>query len=327
MDKQKNLQIEGLRGFSIILIVTYHVFCRFAQLYRNTDIFWMKSFGSFGVGVFFIISAFFFIDSHKSNPNFSILKFYFKRFIRLWPIFFISMTCTFLLTSIFPLDGRTVHFKDYILNIFLLNRLFGSPYVEGAHWFLNILVSFIIIMGFAKKFKLETNFLFYLGVGLFLFIINKTGISALYNALGGPYIGYLFIGVALKMFMLKYSEMKKLERCGWGIIIVYGFLIIYNYLSHSAAYCVIMAILFMTLCSINKMRVFELIFFQKIGKISYPLYLIHQNISFLIMLGLMNKTGLYSHLYGFFSMIICFFVALILYKLDNVIHAKIKVKK
>lgn len=46
--KTRNIQIEGLRGFSILIIVVFHVFCRFGQVYLDLNIPWMAWWGDFG---------------------------------------------------------------------------------------------------------------------------------------------------------------------------------------------------------------------------------------------------------------------------------------
>lgn len=40
---------------------------------------------------------------------------------------------------------------DWILNIFFINGFIGTRYVDGAHWYLTILISFIVIISIAKK--------------------------------------------------------------------------------------------------------------------------------------------------------------------------------
>lgn len=51
---------------------------------------------------------------------------------------------------------------DCILNLTFINGFMGSPYVDGAHWYLTTFISFTIISGIGKKLKIEKNhFLFW----------------------------------------------------------------------------------------------------------------------------------------------------------------------
>lgn len=115
---RRNFQIESIRGIGILLIVYYHLFYRYKQIYVNQEIdnLIIKYLGAIGVALFFIISGCFIIV--KSNEN--LLKYYIKKFLRLWPTYFLCLSITFILTNFFELPGRTVGIREYILNIFLL---------------------------------------------------------------------------------------------------------------------------------------------------------------------------------------------------------------
>lgn len=47
--KKKNTQIEGLRGVAILIIVVFHIFDRFQQIYFERSIVWMNNFGYNGI--------------------------------------------------------------------------------------------------------------------------------------------------------------------------------------------------------------------------------------------------------------------------------------
>lgn len=54
--KTRNMQIEGLRGVAILMILIFHAFYRYQQIYSGNGIEynWLKDWGSFGVCIFFI---------------------------------------------------------------------------------------------------------------------------------------------------------------------------------------------------------------------------------------------------------------------------------
>lgn len=55
----RNMQIEGLRGLSILIIVLYHVYCRFSQLYMNTTVSFMENWGDWSSGISNNLNIFF----------------------------------------------------------------------------------------------------------------------------------------------------------------------------------------------------------------------------------------------------------------------------
>lgn len=55
----RNIQIEGLRGLSALMIVLYHVFPRYASLFLGQPQGWTKHIGSMGSSLFLLISAYF----------------------------------------------------------------------------------------------------------------------------------------------------------------------------------------------------------------------------------------------------------------------------
>ena len=65
----RNKQIDGLRGITIFLIVIYHVFCRYSEIYLNRSIPLVKYFGTFGNSVFLLISAYFLTGEWGGEEN------------------------------------------------------------------------------------------------------------------------------------------------------------------------------------------------------------------------------------------------------------------
>ena len=64
----KNQQIQGLRGFSILLVMIYHFFVRYQQIYvegySNTS--FVRNFGRIGVFIFLLISGYY-LDSGNAG--------------------------------------------------------------------------------------------------------------------------------------------------------------------------------------------------------------------------------------------------------------------
>lgn len=64
MKNNLNLCVEGLRGACIVVLL-FHVFCRFSQIFLDANIGWMSMFGSFGTSIFLIITGYYLVDFKK----------------------------------------------------------------------------------------------------------------------------------------------------------------------------------------------------------------------------------------------------------------------
>ena len=82
---------------------------------------------------------------------------------------------TYIIVRLFPLPGRTCELKDLLLNEIFLNGFIGTPYVDGAHWYITVLLSAIVIIGILKKMRIENKAYIYLFWMTTVIIINKVG--------------------------------------------------------------------------------------------------------------------------------------------------------
>ena len=80
------------------------------------------SWGYMGVTLFFVLSAFLSIANMKEEL--SPKRWWGNRIIRLFPIYWVSMSITFGVTK-FLLPDRSVSFSVFIINLTMLNDLFG----------------------------------------------------------------------------------------------------------------------------------------------------------------------------------------------------------
>lgn len=287
----RNMQIEGLRGVSIVLIVLYHVVNRYQQLFLDRSIRFMNSWGTFGVTAFFMISAYFAINPNSLECGFvSGIRKWLLKIWRLWPTYLICMTLTFIVTSIAYLPKRTVAFGDYLVNIFLINRFFNVPYVDGAHWYLSILITLFLIIAVLRIFNIHNRPWIYTGWVLGELLIDKADTTGTMYPIGGPFVGSFCIGIALR-FLLTRNSREMSDRMGWGIVITFS--VISTYLTRGlicALECVVVLPI-LILCIKEKLPGLSFKPLVFLGNISYSLYLIHQNISYVIQYNISKAMG------------------------------------
>lgn len=148
MNIQKNkfsTTVYGVKGLCAIFIIIYHYSVYYTQ-YINPDRPSAINFAELTVAVpiFFIFSSFFLYDKAlKSKKAIYIIRY---RLTRLYPMYWISVIYSSL---ILILNGRNISAKEFILNLSMLEKLFGVDHLDGAYWtlFYELMLLFIIASG------------------------------------------------------------------------------------------------------------------------------------------------------------------------------------
>lgn len=97
-------------------------------------------FGYIGVPIFFILSGF--VIAHVST-GIHPLKFISNRVMRLMPAFWSCMTISFLLIAALS-DTLVLDLKLWFANLFLLPQALGQPFVDGVYWTLVLEIVFYL---------------------------------------------------------------------------------------------------------------------------------------------------------------------------------------
>lgn len=140
--------IDALRGIAALLVLWLHV----AETYVRLDASgvargrWLYEIaasvdvGRVGVVAFFLISGFvipFSIDPTRPAP---VATFLIKRFFRIFPAYWLSIPLGVL--SGYWLWGKVFDAHDFVLNLTLLQDIFGARPAEGLYWTLLVEVVF-----------------------------------------------------------------------------------------------------------------------------------------------------------------------------------------
>jgi len=278
----KNNQIQGLRGISILLVLIYHFFARYRQLYHSgysTNKILMVSY--MGVFFFLMISGYFF---EKDNGGWLFIK---KKISSLWPKYFVACTIIFLVTRFVELPGRTVGWVDYLKNIFFLNGFIGGEYVDGAHWYMTTMVACIIWYSLILKINPKHRWIAYISwlaayyACDFLRGHNVGGLGTLFtiakNCLGGSYIAAVIMGSLIKRKQINIGSVICALTCIFFVFRKMGGLLTVE---------MVLCAVIMLLVTNEKVPVLANKFLVYIGGISYSMYLIHQNLGFILIMKL-----------------------------------------
>jgi len=289
--------IDGLRGLAILAVVFYHAYSRWSSIEpfdQNGILQNLFSYGWLGVQLFFGISGYVIYMTILKTNNF--FMFGLARYLRLAPAMLIA-ACLIYTTAFFiverPLGAPSL--IDFIPSLTFVqpgvfNEILGTEMrsLDGVFWSLYVEVKFYFIVAFLfyivgdKKLK-GLNLLFMIwcifAVNNFLVIVNNSYTNLIFytlNVIGVNYYGWFLLGVIAYKYQVDKTKRNAFLLLAMLIVAVLSssFEDIKNFLP-----ALITASIFIAPFFIEKAR--ELLSSEKllfVGYISYPLFLIHQNI-------------------------------------------------
>lgn len=285
--------LDSLKGIAILGVVLVHSGATelpgfFGQI---------SAFGARGVQMFLIISAMLIFNSldsfENSEKKIKLKNWYFNRFLRLIPIYYISLIVQFFINGFTPnywTGTHPINIFTYILNVLFLHGL--SPWSINAinvGWYIGTLALFIILAPFIHK-KVNN-----LSKSIIFFAV--TWVIALLVSMVIP---RLYIGVddyIWSTYWTNFSLISELPILAIGIILYYLIykkdIIITKGVTTTLTFCIILilieryissstlvtfSIIFGALIFIqikNSNFIIDNKFFATLGKYSYGIYLFH----------------------------------------------------
>ena len=288
-NKGRIFELDALRGLAVLAVIFFHYTFKYNSEYNPTrleDSFNFQ-YGHFGVEFFFIISGYvIFMTVEKIKTA---RQFIWLRFTRLFPVYWTGVVLTFVLVSLVGLPGREVVFKAFLFNFTMLQDLFQIPNVDGAYWSLLPELMFYLAMLILILFGLKKHVRFFalIWLGFIFSALIFTYPTVITQVLNLKY-GMLFIA-GIQFYLLKSDAENRtnnlLSICILAISLLSAFFLYEDKLGFGliSLFFALFACLHFGWLKIISVK--PLVF---IGAISYPLYIIHQNIGYLIL----NKLSL-----------------------------------
>ena len=103
----------------------------------------VSKYGYLGVELFFMISGFVILMTASSG---SFKKFVISRIVRLYPAFWACCTITFIAILIVGDKRFTATFGQYLINLTMLNEFFGIRSIDGVYWSLAVEIHFYLLV-------------------------------------------------------------------------------------------------------------------------------------------------------------------------------------
>lgn len=277
-------ELDSLRGLAAVSVMLFHYTTRFDQLYvHSASIPFGAPWGQYGVYLFFVISGFVITMSvvHISGPG----EFIIKRSARLLPSYWTAIWFTFFFIKVFTLPGRETSVFVAITNMSMLQLMLGVPSVDGVYWSLTIEFFFYFWMLIAIVLK-KIQYLEQIGVFWIVFAVVVSVIARLMGVHIPTRLDMAFLLTYCPLFVagIVFYNMNASGMCRKR------HLIIAICFASQAVLDDVFALAAMALCIglfyalvTGRLRWLDNPILVFLGTISYSLYLIHQNIGYILM--------------------------------------------
>ncbi len=300
--------LDGLRFFAAFLVFIYHLsiwlhlpnnlFGKFSRIILSMD----SSGGEAGVRFFFVLSGFLitylmFEEESKTN-SFSVFKFYVRRILRIWPLYFITLIIGFVIYPIvvssaaFNEQANPLMYASFLANF---DNIFGGKPqtgILGVQWSVSVEEQFYLIwpllfVPFAKGGRF---------IWVILFLLTISFVYAQRN--GHPYhplscarelslgalaawLGFFHRSLIVKFFSL-FSKRLTILSYVFGIFaIFFGFQFHKHFEAFGHWYSFLISVFFVFVITEQNysphsfFKAGELKIITHWGKRSYGLYLLH----------------------------------------------------
>ncbi|SFC72950.1 Peptidoglycan/LPS O-acetylase OafA/YrhL, contains acyltransferase and SGNH-hydrolase domains [Polaromonas sp. OV174] len=250
----------------------------------------ISKYGYLGVQLFFMISGFVIL---MTAANGSLRDFIISRLVRLYPAFWACCTITSLLIVAIGAPNFKVSLSQYLINMTMLSEYIGVPSIDGVYWSLfvemkfYVLVCLILLVG--RIHQVQGILILWLIASIITLPIHSYRLTYYLIA---DYSAFFIAGAT---FFLIWSKGFSLARfwiiaLSWGLAVYQSIADLPNFeknyhvtMNRSLVIGVVTIFFVTMMCvSLRKTGAFGRSRWVIVGAITYPLYLLHQNIGFMI---------------------------------------------
>ncbi|MGE4429239.1 MAG: acyltransferase family protein [Sphingobium sp.] len=277
------VELDALRGIGAIAVILYHLSVRYPEIFPGVAhvpfAFWP---GEYRVLLFFAISGFAIFFSFKRIE--SIADFAVNRFARLFPAYWVAIALILLFEYAGDVDLLKIPLQSTFLNLTMLQAYLLHPEVDGAYWTLAVELGFYTSMILLWRLlgrsmnRLEWTLIPWLGLK-WLMMVWPSMPWRLTMVLVLEFLPFFVIGI---LFYRIWSGQRR-----WQAQIPFflaALLTLYGTDTFDLFLTGCFLILIFGAMLAGWLRFLGVRPLLWVGQASYPLYLVHENISFVIML-------------------------------------------
>lgn len=250
----------------------------------------LAKYGYLGVELFFMISGFVIL---MTATNSNVKRFFISRTTRLYPAFWIACTLSFALTIWLGTPPFSASFSQYLINMTMLSEFLGIDSIDGSYWSLFIELRFyllILVLLFIRKIHHAQTVLILWLIGSFLLELKPIGV--LRSIFITDYAAFFIAGATCFLIWSESLSLAKLLLLlsTWALAEYEALTALpsmeEHYHTHFNRFTIlgIVSTFFLALFMIAQRWTGWLAQQQwlVLGALTYPLYLIHQNIGYML---------------------------------------------
>ena len=299
-------EIDLLRFLAAILVVIYHYTfigynlsnlspVRYERFEPVTKYFYL------GVELFFVISGYVVLMSaHKKTLK----QFFISRITRLYPAFWVACTLTFIVILFFGPTPQSLAWSEnmhvtkmqYIVNMTMLQHFLGYSDIDGAYWTLATEINFYFLISLLISYKIFKDI--YIFIIIWLFYTAATQLSVATNTpfhhlLIPEYSSFFVAGMLFcilqnnlmplwKVYGLLAASFVLCVRSAWSEAQVHTKEFHQPHSATIVAIVIAFIFVFFWLIVKRKIDMNRFPWLNWLGAITYPLYLLHSNIGYIL---------------------------------------------
>jgi peptidoglycan/LPS O-acetylase OafA/YrhL len=291
--------IDSLRGVAALVVVLFHYTARFGVEHPGFDSpAFTVPWGHYGVNLFFGISGFviFMTLQRTTRP----MDFMVSRFSRLFPAYWAAIFITLMLSHLLAYP-KAVGLSTALANLPMVHNFFGVPHVDGVYWTLEVELFFyawmLLLFMLRKLDRVVLVMALALGLRWIYFVAHtQFGLDLPYRIsrlMILPYLPWFVIGIAAHSLSQKGARGQGAGRM-WTLLAFALVTIVVTekrvtWWGPHPGWVACLSFAAIYLAAMGRLRFLELRPLVWLGSISYPLYLLHENLGWALMLVLYQK--------------------------------------
>ena len=276
--KGRFVELDAFRGLAAIMVLYFHYTSQYRIYYgHNFSSQFDFGLGKHGVSFFFIISGFVIYLTVEKVEN--VKQFLIRRFSRLYPVYWFCLLVSFVLVSLYGLQGKETTLKEAFIGLTMIQDLLNVRHVDESYWSLLPELQFygfmaVLILINQRKYIIHWAVLWVV-VTTLISVSTISGVSGFYK---------FRYNVLFLTGMLFYQIWKGNKKMIIHFLIFLCFLL-WSFLIKNTGVIILSGTFFMLFYVVCFAEVGFLKnpVFTFLGRISYPLYLLHQFIGYIIM--------------------------------------------
>ena len=312
-------EVDSLRGLAAISVVAFHYTFRYEVLFGHTGPMLASApWGQYGVNLFFMVSGFvIFMTLERTRRP---LDFIVSRGSRLYPTYWVAVCLTYFAVQWLGLPGKTISVGQAAANLLMFHGLFNIPHVDNVYWTLEVELIFYTLALLMYQLRQLQRIHAALAALLVLRLVYfgfQQGLQidlpwTIYRLLILQFIPWFALGIMVYRLTrgLGHPDARRLDI---GIVAAaIGVLVVVESVPIAVLAAVLTVVLYAA--ASGRLPVLKVRVLVWLGMISYPLYLLHENIGWAL-IRRMESAGLEPNVAALVTLTIVIGLATALHRL------------